>query len=294
MVRLVTYNTQFCTGLDGRTDIDRIAAEISGADVIALQEIDRYWARTGHIDQAGELARRFPDYYWAYGPGLDVDASYRDDEDRIVNRRRQFGNMVLSRWPIALSRNHLLPKLDLRGPMSLQRAALETVILMPDGPCRVVSVHLAHAAASERLLQIDRLLSVLAAAPIDGGAWSGTDIPFGWDADGPPPPTTRRSAVMGDFNLKPHSTEYDRLCGPTDEIYGALSTRDGLVDAWTLPGRRAEEGPASFVGKFGPLRLDYVFVSDELAGSVADVWIDEAAQGSDHLPLWVELTSPDA
>ena len=176
MVRFVSYNTQFCTGLDGHTDLDRIAAEIASADVMALQEIDRHWQRTGHVDQADALAERFPDYHWAYGPGVDVDASYCEPNGRLVNRRRQFGNMVLARWPILMVRNHLLPKLHLRSPLSLQRAALETVVALPDGPCRVVSVHLAHAASSERLLQIERLMEMLETAPRDGGAWSGTRL----------------------------------------------------------------------------------------------------------------------
>ena len=33
-MRLVSYNVQYCTGKDGRADIDRIVAEIENADVI--------------------------------------------------------------------------------------------------------------------------------------------------------------------------------------------------------------------------------------------------------------------
>ena len=35
-ITFVTYNTQFCTGLDGRTDVNRIVDEIGEADVICL------------------------------------------------------------------------------------------------------------------------------------------------------------------------------------------------------------------------------------------------------------------
>ena len=238
VIRFVSYNTQYCTGLDGRTDLDRIAADIASADVMALQEIDRHWQRTGHVDQADGLAERFPDYHWAYGPGVDVDASYREPGGRLVNRRRQFGNMVLARWPILMVRNHLLPKLHLRNPLSLQRSALETVVALPDGPCRVVSVHLAHAATSERLLQIERLLEILEAAPRDGGAWSGIDYDARWALDAPPHPQPSRSIVMGDFNCEPNSDEYALLCGPVDPAFGPLSTCDGLTDAWVVPGQR--------------------------------------------------------
>ena len=149
----------------------------------------------------------------ANAEGVDVDASYRDETGRLVNRRRQFGNMVLARWPILMVRNHLLPKLHLRNPLSLQRSALETIVALPDGPCRVVSVHLAHAATSERLTQIERLLAILKAAPGDGGAWSGTDFDAGWGLDAPPIPQPSRTIAMGDFNCEPNSEEYALLCG---------------------------------------------------------------------------------
>lgn len=291
MIRFVTYNTQFCTGLDGRTDIDRIVSEIEGADVIALQEVDRHWARTGYLDQAEELAKRMPDYHWAYGPGLDVDAGYRDEHGRIIRRRRQFGNMVLARWPLLMVRNHLLPKLHLGGPMSLQRAALETVIELPDGPCRVVSVHLAHAADSERHLQIDRLLSILSSAPADGGAWSGSDCPSSWTLDGPPPPATRRCVVMGDFNMTPGSTEYLRLCGSIESESGRSSSYRWIVDMWTTDGRRPDEGPPTFVGVGGPKKLDYIFATGEIADAAVRTWVAEDACGSDHKPVWLEISA---
>ena len=288
MVRFVSYNTQFCTGLDGCTDPDRIAAEIASADVMALQEIDRHWQRTGHVDQADCLAERFPDYHWAYGPGVDVDASYRGPDGRLVNRRRQFGNMVLARWPILMVRNHLLPKLHLRNPLSLQRSALETVVALPDGPCRVVSVHLAHAATSERLLQIERLLEILEAAPRDGGAWSGNDYAAGWALDAPPEPQPSRSIVMGDFNCESDSDEYALLCGSVDPAFGPLSTCDGLTDAWLVPDNGMKDGATyGFDGR--SRRLDYILMTNDLVERLHSIWVDRDAVGSDHKPVWAEI-----
>ncbi len=40
---------------------------------------------------------------------------------RITNRRRSFGNAVISRWPIARARGHLLPKTQLVDRFDLQR-----------------------------------------------------------------------------------------------------------------------------------------------------------------------------
>lgn len=43
MIRLVSYNIQYGTGLDGRVDLDRIVGEIDGADIICLQEVEAHW-----------------------------------------------------------------------------------------------------------------------------------------------------------------------------------------------------------------------------------------------------------
>ncbi len=70
---VLSYNIHHGVGGDGRLDLDRIAAVIrdSGADVAALQEVDRHWsARSGLADQAKELARRLRMHH-AYGANLD-------------------------------------------------------------------------------------------------------------------------------------------------------------------------------------------------------------------------------
>ena len=47
MISIVTYNMQFGQGRDGKVDISRIVDAVRGADVVALQEVDRFWARLG-------------------------------------------------------------------------------------------------------------------------------------------------------------------------------------------------------------------------------------------------------
>ena len=68
-MKIVTYNIQYGRGRDGQFDLDRIANAVSGADLIALQEVERFWSRSGGVDQPRLLARRFPRHYAAYGPG---------------------------------------------------------------------------------------------------------------------------------------------------------------------------------------------------------------------------------
>ena len=274
----VSYNIQWGTGKDARVDLPRIAGEIGAADVIALQEVDRYWTRSQMTDQAAGFAALFPEHHWVYGPAMDLDGSLRDAAGLVVNRRRQFGNMLLARAPILSSRNHLLPKIKLPEKLSLQRAALEAVIETPSGPLRVYSVHLNHADAGERLLQIARLREILAAAPAEGGAWSGRDYDPVWEIDGPQPPMPARAILFGDFNLTPDSEEHAAL----------LAGPDGLVDAWRALGH--DEGPGwTCPRKDGGWRIDFALVTPDLEDRLRVISVDHAAEGSDHQPIRVEI-----
>ena len=99
-MKLVTYNTQYGVGRDGKFDLGRIAREVEGADIIALQEVTRNFARNGGIDMIERLAALLPDYFTAFGPAMDLDFGATDGKGRPLNKRFQFGNMVLSRSPI--------------------------------------------------------------------------------------------------------------------------------------------------------------------------------------------------
>src|SRR5262245_18978861 len=101
-------------------------AEIAKADIIALQEVESFWTRTGMVDQPAEITKHFPEHHYVLGVNYDMDASYRD-AGKLVNRRRRFGNMVLSRWPIVSARNFLLPKFGSVVYHIMQRGILETV-----------------------------------------------------------------------------------------------------------------------------------------------------------------------
>ena len=285
-MRFVTYNIQYGLGKDGRYDLARIAGEIASADVIALQEVERFWQRSGMTDQPAELARHLPDHHWVYGANLDIDADTTDLEGRPVHRRRQFGTMILARLPILSSRNHLLPKYGTLTQHSIQQGTLEAVIAPPADPIRVYSVHLSHLAPETRLPQIEALLAIHKRAPAEGGAWCGghPDPAAGW-TEGQMPPMPRSAIFMGDFNFAPDSAEYTAMLGPMTERYGRLLNADGLVDSWTAAGHLEAAGATCDNGR----RIDYHFLSADLRHRIREVRIDEAAQGSDHQPVWLDL-----
>jgi endonuclease/exonuclease/phosphatase family metal-dependent hydrolase len=287
-MKFVTYNIQYGLGQDRKTDLGRIAEAVADADVIALQEVERFWHRSATVDQPAALARLLPEHHWVYGANLDMDASYRDPSGRLVNRRRQFGTMLLSRRPILSSRNFPLPKLGLAENHSIQQGILEGVIETDSGPLRLYSTHLSHLSPETRLPQVRAILDLHARAPDEGGAWCGThpDPQSGW-TEGQMPPMPRRAVLMGDFNFEAGSAEYDLLTGPLTARYGRLKPLGGFVDAWAAAGHPEASG-CSVADR--QARIDHCFVSTELVGTVRRAWIDEAAIGSDHFPLRVEMS----
>jgi endonuclease/exonuclease/phosphatase family metal-dependent hydrolase len=286
-VRFATYNIQYGRGRDGRFDLPRIAGELRGAEVIALQEVERYWQRSGHVDQPQELARLLGFDYWVYGAGVDLHL-LAPPAGAPPGARRQFGNMLLSRSPILYSRNHLLPKYASTGPMSLQRSALETVLQIGTRALRVYSVHLTHLSAQTRLAQIDQLLQIHTNACREGAPIACGPIKAEWVDEGLPVAMPREAVLMGDFNMESDSDEYQRICGPRSPYGGRISNPEGFVDAWVASGRDEDEGVSADIhGR--DVRLDYCFVSTALVDAIGAVRIDVDARGSDHQPVWMEL-----
>jgi endonuclease/exonuclease/phosphatase family metal-dependent hydrolase len=289
---LVAYNTQYGKGKDERIDLDRTVAAVRDGDIIALQEIERHWQRSADLDQPSEIARRMPKHHWAYGPYFDADASRVAGDGTVENRRRQFGVMTLSRWPILSVRLHTLPKFKTGKVFSMVAGCLETVIAAPGGALRVYNIHLNDVTPAERLAQIAHLFHVLWTAPVEGGIWSGQDT--AWQTSNPPP-MPESAIVLGDFNTLPGSLEYEAIVGPMDKDfgYGRVDVGHRLVDAWVATGHGEQEGitfPAdSPHGKDLPCRIDYIFTTLDIAPRLQRCWIDSATAGSDHQPVWVEM-----
>ena len=134
-MKLVSYNIQYAVGRDGREDLERIVDAVRGADVIALQEVERNYGASGPPDQPAALEALMPDYYWVYAPAFDVDCSERRDDGRVSNRRRQHGVMILSKTPVLSCRPLILPKTIYENAFNMQMGALEGVIESHSDPC---------------------------------------------------------------------------------------------------------------------------------------------------------------
>ena len=282
---LASYNIQYGFGRDGRYDLKRAVDVVAAADVIALQEVERHWRRTNMDDQPGLIEGWLPDRYWAFAPELDVDASFRDASGRVVNRRRQHGQMVVSRWPILSSRMLILPKLDAGDQLNFVTGALEAVIDAPSGALRIYSVHLGYLSPEERKAQATALRDFVLRAPAEGGVWMGRDGDGDhWQTSDPPPPMPHAAVLLGDFNAEIESEEMGLL------LWGELA----LVDAWRQVGGGMQKGITfradTARGVPRGLRIDHALLTPDLLPRLSRCWIDEASEASDHQPVWLELT----
>lgn len=128
-IRVLTYNIHHGEGVDGKLDLERIAAVIRAAepDLVALQELDQGTTRTRRVDQPAELAR-LCQLHVAFGKNLDFQGG-------------GYGNAVLSRWPIRKQHNQPLPAPDKGEP----RGVLEVDVELPGG--RTIGLWATHLAA---------------------------------------------------------------------------------------------------------------------------------------------------
>lgn len=82
-VRVAAYNIRMGFGLDGRLDVDAVARELRGADVVLLSEVDRGWWLNGGHDTLALAAGRLGMPY-VFAPAADP----------------VWGDAVLSRFPM--------------------------------------------------------------------------------------------------------------------------------------------------------------------------------------------------
>ena len=306
-MKIVTYNIRYALGMDGVYNYDRIADAVREADIIGLQEVERFWRRSDMVDQVEIIAKKLKGFYWSYCPAYDMDASVRDEDGSVLNRRRQFGTMLLSRWPIISSRAIILPKIATTQNLNMDTGALECVIDVPSGAVRAYSLHLSAVSLRERLMQIDHLLELHRNAQHRGGTWTGTgplDDPseyenflnMDWSNGANPPPMPAKTIMMGDFNSLPDGAEYNRFVGEIDPpTQLRMPHSDSFVDSWAVAKEQIGEGAMTWWpdppdrAPGYPVRLDYCFLSSDYSSKVKRAWVDQKASGSDHKPYWVEL-----
>ena len=278
---LVTWNVQWCRGLDGRVDPARIASaarSLADFDVLCLQEVGTNFPGlkgSRGEDQPAELVAALPGFQALYAPATDFDDGH--------GGRSQFGNLILTRLPALQVFRHALPWPPDPAVPSMGRVALEAVLATPLGPLRVITTHLEYYSATIRMAQVHGLRRLHDEACAHARAPRPEGDPGEPFAVQPRPVS---AIVCGDLNFKPDDPEHAQMTAPFPT--GAPA----FVDAWetTHPGR-SHPPTVGVHDKSWPLYCcDFLFVTDDLAKRIARVAVDATVDASDHQPMVLELS----
>jgi endonuclease/exonuclease/phosphatase family metal-dependent hydrolase len=158
-VRLATWNVHNGAGPDGRVDGDRFGAAVAalGADLLALQEVDRDQPRSGELDLTriaveamGAEAHRFAAAMVGPPDGWVAATGQAEPPPGTPS----YGVALLSRFPVTGWHVVRLPGLSARVPYRFAtqprprlvrdeaRVGLVADIATPEGPLRLVAAHL--------------------------------------------------------------------------------------------------------------------------------------------------------
>lgn len=292
-MHLVTWNTQWCCGLDGEVRPERIVQTVQAmgeCDVLCLQEIAINYPqlRGGAAHQVQQFQALLPGWSVFFGAAV---------HEWTEAGEQQFGNLIATRLPVLQVQHYPLPYPGDQHVRTMQRMC--TLVTVQDpllGPVRVMTTHLEYYSKRQRMAQarylrrmhFEALSQVFAPPPpADDGS------PFQRK------PRTEHAVLCGDFNFESHELEYAALSSPAAVIECLeAGWPEGVVgaawnDAWRVL-RTHEPQPDTFRlfdRQFGPEpgACDFVWVSDSLYDKVRSFEVNQQTQASDHQPVRVVL-----
>ena len=269
--------------------LDAIAAFITEADpdILILQEVDRNSLRSRYIDQTQYLLDRTNLNYGAYASQHSVDFLPTDGMGHV-----DFGNAILSKWPITEATRFALPLVESYPEyykyLYLKRNVLSAKIDLPwNDHFYAVDTHLeAFSEGNTKLDQITKFHSVLTDLTAEGMDWVAAG-----DLNSLPKGSTRLKEFPDDcaglFDVDDYSGEETWLDPLFNDFNSAMNLDDYAAD---------NEAWYSYTGKqdMGWIRsLDYVFTSGTWTNDGADNMVMQSVeQGgyetihlSDHAPV---------
>lgn len=254
-IRSGAGNDEADPGLDRIRHLDRLAEVIraSRADVVGLQEVDRYWSRSGGVDQARMLAE-------ALGMESAFAPNWLPEGGTVAGNAPQYGVALLSRWPLRVIRHTRFGTPEGWEPRGVLVATVE---LADAGTMQVANTH----------LQVDPpgRDGVARDQRADGIAVTLREI---GNLEEP-------ALVMGDFNAEPGNPE----------LAGLEAGGSGWLDCWRTvhgddPGYTIPALPAASPSR----RIDYLFVTEATTVVHAQVVMDGRTRlASDHYPVLADL-----
>lgn len=278
-MKLITWNIQWARGMDGRVDPRRIvdhARAMADFDVLCLQEVaGNFPDLDGNdaTDQFALFAELLPGFTAIEGIGVDVDDGR--------GGRKRFGNLLLTRYPVAQALRHLLPW-EAAETRNMPRMLIEAVALTPLGPVRLMTTHLEYSSPVLRAAQVEGIREAhrMAVARHDRPRSAG---PHTYTLT----PASRSAILTGDFNMRPDDAALARLMAPFD---GGVPP---LMDLWPAAMGAAPHPPTAclFDQTYGqPGCLDYVLATPDLAARARSIVCDVETKASDHQPILVEFS----
>ena len=222
-VKVMSFNIAHGMGMDGEVDLERTAQVIegSGATIVALREVDRYFsARSFYMDQVEWLSERLG-MYAAFGANLN------QAPDNPERPNRQYGNATLSTYPIKYAENHFLTQVVTDIYNNEQRGVLETVIEVGGTYLKVLNAHLA-LKDEELEMSIAEILEIAGRSHFP-------------------------KIIAGDFNAPPTHRHLAHLHRAMTDVF--LKAKRGDAYTYPSPYENRETGES-----FKPMtRIDYIF-----------------------------------
>jgi len=239
--------------LNLQASIDVIRAQ--DPDIVGMEEIDRFWARSGYVDEPAEIAAGLGMEHYCYAANLNHPP---DSHSSIPH---QYGVLIVSRFPILECTNTLLRKATSNAE---QRGLLKARINVRGVPLQFYATHL-HTAQADRLLQTEDIAAVIDAAP-----------------EGP-------KVLVGDFNARSTFTTTVPEMLPIYARFLDAWREAPLPDADNPNGFTS---PARLVGN-PTSRIDYVFVTSGVDVTGTRVPIDPQTRlAADHYPVVSDIALP--
>ncbi len=282
-MKLVTWNVQWCLGVDGIVDPQRIVDEaraFADFDVLCLQEVAaNFPALKGSRgeDQFAAIASLLPGFTAV--PGIAVDTLAPD------GTRRTFGNLILSRYPVRQAIRVQLPWPADPTVRSMPRVLVEALIDTPFGPLRVMTTHLEYYSATQRAAQVEAVRArhaEMCGHALEPGVRDASDGPFQRQ------PATVSTILTGDFNYRPTDPLHARLTAHFDN-----PAVPALEDVWQRLHPGVAQPPTTGVHDREqwpePIACDFICASADLRDYLRGVAVDAKSSASDHQPMSLEL-----
>ncbi|WP_409300970.1 endonuclease/exonuclease/phosphatase family protein [Peribacillus sp. SCS-155] len=202
IVKVLTFNIHHGRGTDRQLNLDRIGAIIqtTGADIIGLNEVDRHFSeRSQFKDQAKELAH-YLNMQYAFGPAVTIETTG-------FTPKREFGNAILTKFPIQSMSNH---SFDFLPKRTEKRALLEITNNIGN---EMITTYVAHLSLNP-FLHSKQIAFILEKIQLNKGS----------------------SIIVGDWNMTPSSPRWKHITHLLKDAWAEKGNRDQR--GFTFPSRR--------------------------------------------------------